>query len=114
MRILVTRPHHLSQGLYAIIRELGAIPEQLPLFEFKPTPNQEALEAVVSRLNHMDMLIFVSRAAVDFGMKAILEHWPGQSLQNLNHEWAAIGPGTTESLRNHGLNNVICPLHPPL
>ncbi len=109
MRVLITRPAYVAEGLSQKIKNLNAIPELLPTIEIRSTPHQQTLALTIQKLNTAHIAIFISRAAVHFGMNVIKQHWhPLPSIQ-----WAAIGPGTAEALQQHHVDSVIVPKFPP-
>jgi uroporphyrinogen-III synthase len=109
LRVLITRPAYAVAGLVQQLKKLKAIPELLPTIEIHPMPNQTALKHALAQLPTVYMAIFVSRAAVQFGMAAIKQY--GEPLPAL--QWAAIGPGTANALQQHAIHQIITPTKPP-
>jgi uroporphyrinogen-III synthase len=109
MRVLITRPLNLAIELAKKITQMGDVAELLPVIEISDTPKKIELQTAINILDKQDMIIFISRSAVDYGMPAIRKRWP--TLPNIL--WAAIGPGTATALESHGITNVIFPKAPP-
>ena len=109
MRVLVTRPADTAKGLVQQLKQIQAIPELFPTLEILPTLHQAELKRAVAELQAVDMAIFISRAAVQFGMKAIKQRWhPLPTIQ-----WAAIGPSTANVLAKQVNQSIIFPPEPP-
>ena len=109
MRVLVTRPAYAQEGLVQQLKKIQAIPELFPTIEILPTLHQEKLRQALEKLGTAHMAVFVSRAAVQFGIQAIKQRWiPLPAIQ-----WAAIGPGTASALQPHIVQPVLFPTHSP-
>lgn len=109
MHILITRPFHLGAGLLEKIKAMGDTAELFPVIEIRKTPHQVALQSAISTFDTQDIAIFISQAAVQWGIPAIQTRWP--KLPNIL--WAAIGPGTANALQNLGVPDVLFPPTPP-
>ncbi len=143
--LLITRPKERSQDLGEKLQALGYRTEFFPGIEIAPTQQLQKLlelQTAIENLKSIDIAIFGSRFAVQYGMKAIIEHY-GQvhhgpvndkRLDNSNDNnfnnsfynnacnnaenkkalrFAAIGPGTAEELRHFGVQKIIYPKDPP-
>ncbi len=109
MRVLITRPLQYSEGLCRGIQELHGTPEVLPVIEIRPTFHQKALNDAIKTLNTANIVIFISRSAVHYGMGAIQSIW--KDLPVLI--WIAQGPGTAEALAAYQIPFAISPTEPP-
>lgn len=109
MHILITRPFDLATGLLEKIKAMGDTAELFPVIEIKKTPHQVLLQSAIDTLDTQDIAIFISQAAVQWGMPAIQACWP--KLPKIL--WAAIGPGTANALQNLGIPDVLFPATPP-
>lgn len=76
----------VAQGIPALAR---------PVLETAPLPETPALRALVQRLDEFDVVIFVSPAAVRFGMQWMDRHWPQYPARIA---WLAVGERTREAL----------------
>lgn len=115
MKVLITRPIHLASQLGRFIELNGFTADIFPVIEIASTPYQSALMAGVERLKNAHMIIFVSRAAVHYGMRAINAFWPSCPSGNPNVVWVAIGPGTKQALQHHSIpeSKILYPLTTP-
>ena len=100
--IVVTRPLAQAMTLASAIRERGGEPVLFPTIEIRDTPDVDALDQTLSRLNEYVWAFFVSPNAVEKTMVRVRD-WP-PSLRV-----GAIGPGTQAALRLHGINDVVTP-----
>lgn len=104
--VAVTRPRdqavHLAQG----IELAGGVPLLYPLLEIAPLDNSPLLQAQVSRLNQVDLAIFISPNAVQYGMAAIRAC--GALPPDL--KIATVGLGSAKALRELGVVDVIVPV----
>jgi len=105
-RIVVTRPAGQSAGLARLIREAGGEPVLFPALEILPPSDPAALAAVLARLDEFDLAIFISRNAVDWGLRTLGRAWPEQV------RVAAVGAGTARALAERGIGGVIVPQGP--
>lgn len=93
--VLVLRP---QPGADETAQALGArgIPALArPVLETAPLPETPALRTLVQRLDEFDVVVFVSPAAVRFGMKWMDRHWPQYPARIA---WLAVGERTREAL----------------
>ena len=95
--IVVTRPLAQALTLAAAIRDWGGEPVLFPTIEIRDTPDVDALDQTLSRLNEYVWAFFVSPNAVEKTL-ARVRNWP-PSLRV-----GAIGPGTQAALRLYGIN----------
>jgi len=109
MNVLITRPLEAGKGLCEKINQQGMHAKPFPVIECHATPNQTALALAIDALETIDIVIFVSRPAVQFTLPAIKKRWC--LLPSLI--WAAIGPATAEALKAQGIPKVLLPLTPP-
>lgn len=109
MQVLITRPANLAHGLAEKIKNLGDTAALFPTIEIKKTPHQTALQTAINHLGTQDIAIFISQAAVAFGIPAIKTRWP--LLPSLR--FAAIGASTARALQDFGIPQVLFPSAPP-
>ncbi|WP_300284176.1 uroporphyrinogen-III synthase [Nitrosomonas sp.] len=103
--ILITRPLHQAGNLATRIRELGGDPWLFPVLEIADSENKRPLLDLLSRLDEVDLAIFVSPNAVEKAMPLILNNrrWP-QHMQV-----ATVGRGSAQALESYGITNIIFP-----
>ncbi len=117
---------------------MGYRTEFFPGIEISPTRKLQELQTAIENLKSIDIAIFGSRSAVQYGMKAIIEYYGQVHHGHVNDKrldndfnnsfynrvcnntenkkalrFAAIGPGTAEDLRQFGIQKIIYPKDPP-
>ena len=105
LNILVTRPREQSRSLAHGIAEAGGNALVFPLLETLPLADASTLRTQLSHLGEYTLAIFISPAAVRFGMAAIAT--AGGMPSGL--KVAAVGQGSARALQGHGVNAVIVP-----
>jgi len=100
-RVLITRPLEQAAALSKRLRDLGAIPVELPAIQIVPVKNADELDSAIRSLSDYDWVIFTSASGVRF----FLEHLAGmrvrdETLKEL--KVAAIGPATAAALEKVG------------
>jgi uroporphyrinogen-III synthase len=99
--VLVTRPGERCDSLCALIQSQGYQAHPWPAIDIRPVvPSTAGLERL-SRARPEDLIIFVSKSAVAFGLSFVLE--------SARTRLAAIGPSTTRALSDSGLDVDIRP-----
>ena len=96
MRVLITRPEHLSKNLALAVRNFGGHTINFPLLEIKTITEESRislLKYAIKKLDDYDILIFVSKNAVQYGAAIIEENWHKLPIDS---EVFAIGPGTAK------------------
>ena len=93
VKVLVTRPAHQNQKLYDLVRAHGGEPVVCPLIKIEPTYAHEARLTVLTRIDDIDIAIFVSTNAVTHGLGALRSQ--GQTLSELTQVFAV---GATTAL----------------
>ncbi len=109
MRVLITRPANLAHTLAETLKKQGDTIELFPVIDIQKTPYQTDLQWAINTLDKQNMAIFISPSAVEFGMPLILARWP----QLPNIVWAAVGPGTANTLQRYGIRTVLMSDAPP-
>jgi uroporphyrinogen-III synthase len=103
LKVLVTRPEQQSATLCNSIMADGGIAIALPVIDIVPiSPWNESKISI----NQQDMIIFVSRNAVIHFMAGM------QASLSDNIQLVAVGAGTAETMRKHGLRVDIQPPPP--
>ena len=97
LRVLVTRPPQRALSLCAELERRGAMPIPLPAIEIAPCPDVDRLREMTGRLDHFDLVIFVSPSAVEHALGLVSSDWP-RAIRA-----AAIGPGTRDALLRRGV-----------
>jgi uroporphyrinogen-III synthase len=93
--VLVLRPRPGADETVDALRGHGIPARALPVLELVPRPETPALRELVQRLDEFDVVVFVSPAAVRFGMKWIDAHWPQYPVRT---EWLAVGERSRQEL----------------
>lgn len=101
--VLVTRPREQAGQLRESLLALGATPLLFPALAILPAINPDALLEVLGRIDRYDLHLFVSPAAVRFGLAAL----SGDAVLKLRP--AAVGNGTAAALRAAGCGDVLVP-----
>lgn len=98
-RILVTRPTLQASPLITAIEAAGGEAVRFPVIRIVPR-SPEIIRAEFASAPWPDIVIFISRNAVDNGLFAV---------RNCNAKIAAVGPATAEALESQGLRPDIVP-----
>lgn len=93
--VLVLRPRPGADETVEALRQHGIPARALPVLELVPRPETAALRALVQRLDEFDLVVFVSPAAVRFGMQWIDAYWPQYPVRT---GWLAVGERTRQEL----------------
>lgn len=105
LSVLVTRPSHQAGGLCRLIETEGGRPIRFPVLEIQDPQDKTALHAVIDRLDHFDIAIFISANAVERALNQIRARRtlpPGLLL-------AAVGKASARELQRLGLRADIVP-----
>ncbi len=100
-RVLLTRPDGENDALRELLEEKGLSVAERPIISLVALDVTPALKTQAINLDEQDLLIFVSKAAVNFGMALIDQYWPAlpERLQVF-----AVGPGTADVLNPWGVH----------
>lgn len=98
VRVLVTRPVEQAEELCRLIEAEGGIAVRFPTIAITATNNTQDIQQRLARLDTVDWLIFVSRNAVNFALKA-----NNGKISFNKTRIAAIGKATAEALNEAGL-----------
>ncbi|WP_240414394.1 uroporphyrinogen-III C-methyltransferase [Paenibacillus periandrae] len=104
-RILVTRARSQASELSNLIEDLGGEAVEFPVIRIQATsqaPARTALGEALQRLEEFDWVIFTSVNGVDHFFEAIREQQI-DIRRMYKAKIAAVGPKTSEALRNRGL-----------
>jgi uroporphyrinogen III methyltransferase/synthase len=106
--VVVTRARAQASGLAATLRGLGAAVVELPAIRIEPlVESDEVLRAMVA-ITSYDLICLTSTNAVDLLFRALPRS--GLDVRALaKARIAAIGPGTAEALRAHGIEADVVP-----
>ncbi len=106
--VLVTRPAHQAESLVAPFTELGAEVLVQPAIEISPPRDLTVVDDVLDRLSEFHWLVFSSANGVHFFLKRLFE--TDRDCRALGAcKLAAIGPGTTDALREYHLQSDVQP-----
>ena len=104
----ITRPEEQADDAALRAVELGAMPVLLPTIEIAPPENWTLVDAVLSRLNEFDWIVFSSVNGVH-GLLGRLWN-TGKDLRSLGMaRLAAIGPSTAAALEKYSLRADLVP-----
>jgi uroporphyrinogen III methyltransferase/synthase len=107
-RVAVTRARAQASGLAARLRDLGAEVVETPAIRIEPRPIEGEIAAAIDTLGDYALVCFTSANGVGLFFGAIAE-------RNLDARAlagsivAAIGPGTTRELEQHGVRADVVP-----
>jgi uroporphyrinogen-III synthase/uroporphyrinogen III methyltransferase/synthase len=107
-RILVTRAAHQAGKLSEALRELGAMPVEVPVLEIRPPESFAALDEALLTLANYDWLILTSANTV----RALAERAAALGMgltQPTGMKVAAVGASTAAAARDVGLQITIVP-----
>ena len=102
--ILVTRPAHQADDLCSMIRQRGGKPVEYPLFEIKAVKDTGRLQEIAREMDQFNLLVFVSRNAVQYGL-AHFKDCIDPQLQTL----LAVGKSTAAELVKAGFTSTRFP-----
>ncbi len=107
-RILVTRGASQASALSQGLRNLGAVPVEVPVLEIRPPASYDGLDTALRQLGAYQYLILTSANAVH-AFKARAEHLGIPLAPNRALQVAAIGPATAAAARKSDLEVSIIP-----
>lgn len=103
--IVITRPEDRSQIAVDIVTELGGVAKVVPTLELKIVCSETLLN-LFKKLNKLDWLIFTSPTAVN----SVFQFCPNlKEKLNPKCKIGVIGPKTSKSLEDYGLNSDLIP-----
>lgn len=106
--VLVTRPESNAHEGLEQFEENGAEVLIAPAITVRPADDSAELDAVISRIDEFDWLVFTSANGVRFFIDQIFK--TGMDLRILGHiKLAVIGPATAQALKKFGLNADLVP-----
>lgn len=107
-RILVTRGASQSSKLSDGLRELGAVPVEVPVLEIVPPESYEPLDEAIRHLDRYDWLILTSTNTLqEIGLRSQRFGVNAANAEHLNV--AAVGRATAEAARHFGFRVDVVP-----
>lgn len=103
--VLITRPQHQADRLAQLIEAEGGRALRFPVIEIVDTPDREALNAVLARLDQFEIAIFISPNAVNKAMNLI----SAQGGIPAGLQLACVGRGSAKELKRFGYEAAIVP-----
>lgn len=100
--VVNTRPSHQSTELSRKLWELNVSPIEFPTIEITEPDDWDPVDEAIEQLSQFDWLVFTSQNGVEMFIRRArsLDVEPSESIdQNI----AAIGPSTTDRLREYGM-----------
>lgn len=101
--ILVTRPAAQAESLAELIRAHGGRPMLFPTIEIRPPDDPAPARTLLTDLADFDIVIFISRNAVEFALPLV------DLAQLRQSRIAAVGAATARALNAEGLNVALQP-----
>ena len=108
LRIVVTRAHHQAGSLARMLRERGAVVEEIPTIEIKLPATFEPLDQALDHVASYDWLILTSANGVEALWNRAEQI--GTDLSPLGKlRICAIGPATQRAIQSRGLQVAVVP-----
>ena len=104
LNCLVTRPAHQSGLLNKLLTEAGFYPVNFPTIAITAANPTPFLRGLQENIKHYDLVLFVSRNAVDFSFKFLDSSRLPASLQ-----FGVIGKGSWLALKKQGIESQLIP-----
>ncbi|PID43701.1 MAG: hypothetical protein CSB48_04730 [Proteobacteria bacterium] len=105
LRVLICRPENRSRELMRCLQALGAEVESLPCLKLVPVAESQVVKNHFINLDEFDKVIFVSRAAAEYGLDWIDRYWPRVPA---GIGWYAVGRKTAAALdREPGASGIL-------
>lgn len=102
LRVLVTRSAQQAGQLSQKLKALRAEVIEVPVISIGPPPSWNELDATLRNCDQYDWIVFVSVNAVEYCLPRLVE--VGKTIADLQQcKIAAIGPATSKSLQERGL-----------
>lgn len=108
VRIVVTRSRNQAESLSSKFRELGAEVLEFPAISIEPPESWQPLDHSIEKIKSYDWVLCASSNAVDAFMARADAVGIGKEELDLI-KFAVIGPGTANSLEQHGITPAFCP-----
>lgn len=103
LSVLVTRPEHQADALCELIEQAHGRPVRFPAMEISATKQPDAAKACLEQATRADLMIFVSRNAVEYAFPLLPDALPADI------DIAAVGKATAEALHKFGLDPTLVP-----
>ena len=103
---MVTRPAHQAEPFCQMIAAHGGIAQRCPAMAIEASRDQEAIDRWVQKLDAVNLAIFVSPNAVEYGLREIYRR--RADLPSSMH-LATVGQKSAQALAQHGLRVDVCP-----
>ena len=100
--IWVTRPAGQAENLSNLLKQAGAIAVRFPVMSIKPITDSSRARDIVKQLERYDMLVFISRNAVNIMFQHYLD---GAQLPDKTRI-LAIGESTAGALKQNGISSI--------
>ncbi|MBN2293585.1 MAG: uroporphyrinogen-III synthase [Pirellulales bacterium] len=106
--MLITRPRRQAHELCWRFEELGAKVQVQAAVEIAPPDDWGPVDAILARLEEFDWLVFSSTNGVNYLIERLCLLTGSEQIPE-GLKLAAIGPGTAEELKKHGLHAKFVP-----
>ncbi|MBE3071732.1 MAG: uroporphyrinogen-III C-methyltransferase [Acidobacteria bacterium] len=107
-RIVVTRPREQAGEFVEQLEALGATVVEAPTIRIAPPEDYAPLDEACANAGSFDWIVFTSVNGVDYFMQRLLLG-PGDVRDLRGVRVCAIGPGTADRLRRHGIKVDVMP-----
>ena len=101
--VLLTRPEGENDSLRALLAARGFEVRVRPMIRLSAAEDTPGLRRMAQALDRADRIIFVSKAAVRFGMVLLDRYWPQWPAGLV---WYAVGAGTGAALGDWGVRAI--------
>jgi len=108
LRIVVTRSKKQSAGLSSKFKDLGAEVYEFPVISITAPDSWAPLDEAIEKIKRYDWVLFASANAVDAFVARSAQVGIGKEELDFT-KFAVIGPGTANSLEEHGIKASFCP-----
>ena len=104
----MTRPADQADRLCSLIESAGGQPIRFAALSIRAAPHRKSLQVRLRNLARYHILVFISRNAVVWGMRAIADL--AIPFAGFRGHIAAVGAGTAQALAEHGITTHIQPV----
>lgn len=108
LRIVVTRSKKQAAGLSSKFKDLGAEVYEFPVISITAPDSWAPLDEAIEKIKRYDWVLFASANAVDAFVARSAQVGIGKEELDFT-KFAVIGPGTANSLEEHGIKASFCP-----
>lgn len=100
-QVINTRPLERAEPLTSALKQAGFDVVELPLLELVACPFDEVMQQQLNQIHAAKNIVVVSPTAAKLGLQYLQQL--GISPRTLSAQWVAVGQGTANELKAHGL-----------